>query len=88
MLVVGEPSVGKSTFVHQIADHAAMFGHGVLIFTTETRDINFAARQLAPRANVGSRDLISGQLDEAGWERVMRNIDAVRRRSLKIVFVL
>lgn len=84
MLVVGEPSVGKSTFVHQIADHAAMFGHGVLIFTTETRDINFAARQLAPRANVGSRDLISGQLDEAGWERVMRNIDAVRRRSLMI----
>ncbi len=37
LLVVGEPSVGKSTFVHQIADHAAMFGHGVLIFTTETR---------------------------------------------------
>jgi replicative DNA helicase len=84
LLVVGEPSVGKSTFVHQIADHAAMFGHGVLIFTTETRDINFAARQLAPRAQVGSRELIAGQLDEFGWERVMRNIDAVRRSSLMI----
>ncbi len=84
MLIVGEPSVGKSTFVHQIADHAAMFGHGVLIFTTETRDINFAARQLAPRAGVGSRDLISGQLDPDGWERVMRSVDAVKRKSLMV----
>lgn len=84
MLVVGAPSVGKSTFVHQIADHAALFGHGVLIFTTETRDINFAARQLAPRAMVGSRDLISGQLDGDGWERVMRSVDAVKRNSMMI----
>ncbi len=84
LLVVGEPSVGKSTFVHQIADHAAMFGHGVLIFTTETRDVNFAARQLAPRAQVGSRELIAGQLDPEGWERVMRNVDAVRRRSMMV----
>ncbi len=84
MLVVGEPSVGKSTFVHQIADHAAMFGHGVLFFTTETRDINFAARQLAPRAGVASRDLIAGNLDAAGWLGVTQNMDKVRRAGMMI----
>ena len=84
MLVVGEPSVGKSTFVHQIADHTAQFGHGVLIFTTETRDANFAARQLAPRAGVGSRDLLSGNLNEDGWVRVIQNVDKVRRAGMMI----
>lgn len=84
MLVVGEPSVGKSAFVHQIADHAAQYRHGVLIFTTETRDSNFAARQLAPRAGVGSRDLLSGNLDESGWLRIVQNIDKVRRAGMMI----
>jgi len=84
MLVVGEPSVGKSTFVHQIADHTAMFGHGVLFFTTETRDVNFAARQLAPRAGVASRDLMAGNLDAAGWLGVMQNMDKVRRAGMMI----
>jgi replicative DNA helicase len=84
MLVVGEPSVGKSTFVHQLADHAALQGHGVLLFTTETKDRNFASRQLAPRAGVSSRDLIAGQLDDGGWERVMRAMDKVRRPSFLV----
>ena len=84
LLVVGEPSVGKSTFVHQIADHTAQFGHGVLIFTTETRDANFAARQLAPRVGVGSRDLLSGNMDDNAWVRVMQNVDKVRRAGMMI----
>lgn len=84
MLVVGEPSVGKSTFVHQIADHAAMYGHGVLIFTTETRDANFAARQLAPRAGVGSRELLSGNMDSDGWLRVYENAGKVKRAGTMI----
>ncbi len=84
MLVVGEPSVGKSTLVHQIADHAAQYRHGVLIFTTETRDVNFAARQLSPRAQVRSRDLISGNLDEHAWTRIMQNMDKVKRASMMI----
>jgi replicative DNA helicase len=84
LLVVGEPSVGKSTFVHQIADHAAQYGHGVLMLTTETRDVNFAARQLAPRAGVASRDLLSGNLDERGWLGVMQNMDKVRRASMMV----
>lgn len=84
MLVVGEPSVGKSTFVHQLADHAAMQGHGVLLFTTETKDRNFASRQLAPRARVGSRDLISGQLTDDEWERVIMAVDKVRRPTFLV----
>lgn len=84
MLVVGEPSVGKSTFVHQLADHAAMQGHGVLLFTTETKDRNFAARQLAPRAGINSRDLIAGQLDDDGWERIARTVDKVRRPTFLV----
>ena len=84
MLVVGEPSVGKSTFVHQIADHAAQFGHGVLMLITETRDVNFAARQLAPRAGVASRDLLSGNMDDRGWLGVMQNMDKVKRASMMV----
>lgn len=84
LLVVGEPSVGKSTFVHQIADHAAQFGHGVLMLITETRDVNLAARQLAPRAGVSSRDLLSGNLDDRGWLGVMQNMDKVKRTSMMV----
>lgn len=84
LLVVGEPSVGKSTFVHQIADHAAQFGHGVLMLITETRDVNLAARQLAPRAGVASRDLLSGNLDDRGWLGVMQNMDKVKRASMMV----
>jgi replicative DNA helicase len=76
--------VGKSTFVHQIADHAAQFGHGVLMLITETRDVNFAARQLAPRAGVASRELLSGNLDERGWLGVMQNMDKVKRASMMV----
>lgn len=84
LLVVGEPSVGKSTFVHQIADHAAQFGHGVLMLITETRDVNLAARQLAPRAGITSRDLLSGNLDDRGWLGVMQNMDKVKRASMMV----
>lgn len=84
LLVVGEPSVGKSTFVHQVADHAAQFGHGVLMLITETRDVNLAARQLAPRAGVASRDLLSGNLDDRGWLGVMQNMDKVKRASMMV----
>lgn len=84
VLVVGEPSVGKSTFVHQVGDHAAMFGNGVLVFTTETRPDNFAARQLAPRAGVPIRSLLSGNISPADWDSVFQNITKVRRDGVML----
>lgn len=84
MMVVGAPNIGKSTFVHQIADHATLMGTGVLLLTTETSAANFAARQLAPRAGVSSRKLLRGRLTSEEWERVMLKEGSVRRSAMMI----
>lgn len=70
MLVVGEPSIGKSTFVHMLGDYAAARGHGVLVFTTEMTENQFASRQIAPRAKVPSRNIRAGIMNEAQWAAV------------------
>lgn len=72
MLIVGAPGEGKSTLAHQISDHAARFGHGVLMFITEMNKEQFAARHLAARAGVDSRKIRSGMLSHDEWARVFR----------------
>lgn len=70
VLVVGEPAVGKSTFVHMIGDYAASCRHGVLVFPTEMTAHQFAARQIAPRAGVQSRNIRAGLMDDKQWAAV------------------
>lgn len=72
MLIVGAPGAGKSTLAHQIADHAARFGHGVQMFITEMNKEQFAARHLSARAGVDSRMMRAGILDQEQWRRVFK----------------
>ena len=80
--IVGIPGMGKSMMAHQIADKAARDGHGVLMFTTEMNRHQFFARHLAPVADIQSRALRAGVLNEMQWERIYNRIDDIRYRNM------
>lgn len=82
--VLGEPGVGKSTFAHMCADHAAARGYGVLAFITEMSALQFAARQLAPRVGVDSRTIRSGAMTSEQWERVFTTSGQVARPNFLV----
>ncbi len=91
VVIVGAANVGKSAFVQQIVDFAALTGnHGAVVFTTETSAEAFAARQLAPHSGLWSRDILSGNLKsregngDDDWDKLYNAIPKVLRPSVLI----
>lgn len=84
LTVIGEPAVGKSTFVHMCADAAAERGRGVLAFITEMNRHGFAARQLASRSGVDSRTIRAGTMSSEQWARIYRSAEQVSRPAFLV----
>jgi replicative DNA helicase len=82
--VIGSPGIGKSTFAHMCADHAAAQGRGVMAFITEMNRFQYAARQIAPHAQVDSRTIRSGTMSGAQWERVWTAAGQVGRPNFLV----
>lgn len=73
VLIAARPSMGKTTFALNIAEHAALKeGKSVVIFSLEMSKEQLAYKLLCSEANVDMLNLRTGNLDDKDWERIAR----------------
>lgn len=78
VVLTAPPSLGKSTVVHQIIDHAAKLGHGSLFITTETTKESVSSRQLGKTVKMSPRLIRAGSMTEQGLSRLVAEKDNAR----------
>ncbi len=77
IIVAARPSVGKSAFVANIAEHAALKeGKPVAFFSLEMSEIELAQRFIASQAKVYGDRLRKGKVSQRDWGKV---VDACNR---------
>ncbi|MGL4742210.1 MAG: replicative DNA helicase [Sarcina sp.] len=73
VLIAARPSMGKTTFALNIAEHAALKeGKSVVIFSLEMSKEQLAYKLLCSQASVDMLSLRTGQLDDKDWENIAR----------------
>ncbi|MBU5454294.1 replicative DNA helicase [Caproiciproducens sp. MSJ-32] len=73
ILIAARPSMGKTTFALNIAEHAALVeNRSVVIFSLEMSKEQLAYKLLCSEANVDMLKLRTGNLDDDDWERIAR----------------
>lgn len=73
VLIAARPSMGKTTFALNIAEHAALReGKSVVIFSLEMSKEQLAYKLLCSEANVDMLKLRTGALEDKDWENIAR----------------
>ena len=71
ILIAARPSMGKTTFALNIAEHAALRDHrSVVIFSLEMSKEQLAYKLLCSEANVDMLKLRKGTLEDKDWENI------------------
>lgn len=70
VIVAARPSVGKTAFALNVADHITRHGDTAAFFSLEMTKRELSQRLLALRAGVSVTEQRSGRLTEAQWERI------------------
>ncbi|OGS97720.1 MAG: replicative DNA helicase, partial [Gallionellales bacterium RBG_16_56_9] len=70
VIVAARPSVGKTAFALNVADHVTQQGNTVAFFSLEMTRRELTQRLLALRASVSVSEMRSGQLDKDQWSRI------------------
>ncbi|MDB6096676.1 MAG: dnaB [Francisellaceae bacterium] len=85
IIVAGRPSMGKTTFAMNIAEHVAMKHDGaVLIFSMEMPSESLAMRMLASLGRIEQQRIRSGQLTDEDWPRLTSAISMMSSKKLLI----
>ncbi len=72
IIVAARPSMGKTTFGLNIAEHVALeYGASVALFSLEMSREQLVRRMLCTKAMVDQHKARSGDLDEDDWARIM-----------------
>ena len=73
VLIAARPSMGKTTFALNIAEHAALRqGKSVVVFSLEMSKEQLAYKLLCSEANVDMLKLRTGDLEDTDWENIAR----------------
>ncbi len=73
VLIAARPSMGKTTFALNLAEHAALReGKSVAIFSLEMSTDQLAYKLLCSEAGVDMNKLRQGDLDETDWDNIAR----------------
>lgn len=73
VLVAARPSMGKTTFTLNIAEHAALReGKSVVIFSLEMSKEQLANKLLCSEANVEMLNIRTGNLNDKDWQNIAR----------------
>ncbi|ERI92123.1 replicative DNA helicase [Clostridiales bacterium oral taxon 876 str. F0540] len=73
VLIAARPSMGKTTFALNLAQHAALrAGKSIAIFSLEMSKEQLAYKLLCAEANVDMLRLRTGNLDDRDWENIAR----------------
>ncbi len=85
IVVAGRPSMGKTTFAMNIAEHAAMKDEdAVFIFSMEMPAESLAMRMLSSLGRIEQQSIRTGQLEDEDWPRITSAISMMSSKKLLI----
>ena len=85
ILVAARPSMGKTAFVLNIAQHVAFKANkAVAIFSLEMSKEQLVNRLLALESKVNSHSIRTGNMKDDEWERLIESADVIGRSNLLI----
>ncbi len=85
VIVAGRPSMGKTSFAMNIAEHVAIKeGLPVLIFSMEMSATQLASRMLGSVGRVNQGRLRTGRLSDEEWPRVIQSIGYLSKAPMLI----
>ena len=85
VLIAARPSMGKTTFALNIAEHAALReGKSVVVFSLEMSKEQLAYKLLCSEANVDMLKLRTGALDDKDWENFARATGPLSKAKIYI----
>lgn len=85
IIVAGRPSMGKTTFAMNMAEHAVMENDmPVLIFSMEMPAESLAMRMLASMGRIEQQRIRTGQLEDDDWPRLTSAISMMSSKKLLI----
>ena len=83
IVVAARPAMGKSAFVTNIAENAAVDrGKAVALFSLEMAEAELAQRFLASQAKLNGKDLRRGQVKADRWPKVMQASDRLSKAPI------
>jgi replicative DNA helicase len=84
VVLAARPSMGKSALAINIAEHVAINEKKpVIVFSLEMSNEELATRVLSSVARVPAKELVSGQLADSSWPRVIEALEKVKDAPLK-----
>lgn len=85
VIVAGRPSMGKTSFAMNIAEHAAIrSGKSVLVFSMEMSGEALATRMIASLGRIDQTRLRNGKLNDEDWMRVANAVGWLKKAHLYI----
>ena len=85
IIVAARPAMGKTAFVLNIAQRAAVRDHvPTAIFSLEMSKEQLVTRMMAMEAMVDSQSIRTGDLQETDWEKIMESAGTIGRAPLII----
>ncbi len=84
VIVAARPSMGKTAFSVNIAEHAVMSGNKVLVFSMEMPSEQIVMRMLSSLGRIDQTRLRSGELQDDDWNRFTGAVSQLRDKQLFI----
>ena len=85
IMLAARPSMGKTAFALNIAQHAAVKGMAkVLIFSLEMSQEQLGQRMLSMESRIEIQKLKTGNLERADWDQIHIALDTLSRTSIYI----
>lgn len=84
VIVAARPGMGKTAFTLSLARNAALRGKAIAFFSLEMSSIQLVQRLISMEAEIDSRKLRNGQLDQTEWLRLNQTIDNMAERPVYI----
>ena len=85
VIVAGRPSMGKTTFAMNIAEHAAIkSGLPILVFSMEMPGESLALRMMSSLGRIDQHRIRSGKLQNEDWPRIQSAVSMLSETKLFI----
>jgi replicative DNA helicase len=85
VIIAGRPSMGKTTFAMNIAEHAAIkSGKSVLVFSMEMPGDSLAMRMMSSLGRIDQHRLRTGKLEDEDWPRITSAVSMLSEAPLFI----
>jgi len=85
ILIAARPSMGKTAFVLNIADHVALKeGIATVVFSLEMTNVQLVNRLLSLESSVEADKIRKGRLDGSDWGKLIEGADNIAKSNLII----